>query len=1453
KKSSYSSDFRQGHKPQRQQSQENNGGLHHHPAVAFVSPTSATGGNEDLSNPRYLSADGSPQPGGTVHLFPNTFYESDATDHSGSPPTLVKSHRKLLANNLFYTLRIFSTSSSQLQFSPATGVKSDRSRDKQQGRGQEDFGGLSFLCHTQETAITNMTERFAPALALIILAANCNFPRQPGVKSDRSRDKQQGRGQEDFGGLSFLCHTQETAITNMTERFAPALALIILVDLAAGDPLRLTQSLSDTAVALGSNLTLSCRFSPQPSYIIWTFTAPSSAAKTLLRCQPALGSCGVIDSVPGFGDISDLADANGSLTVLRVNASQNGVFQCGALLRIEAVNSQAAVTVMEWRTQTQLSTAAATQPLLRRTSKAENTPAAPSKPVIEAFGAESGAGAVTVRRGASISLKCSAAGANPAPDIVWTLAGPADTPPRWLTGSGDSANVSVTSSPAPFGDTIGWLTLTAVAVADDGALVRCVSLHQLENRTSDGVRLNVLYEPVVAQPRPLVLELGAEAVVECSARGNPTPLVHLADSEGNALSVSSPVRQQNVNCGGDAAWNSVRWQKDAGMRSRDCKADDGADSGRAAPLGTDRLGAAGRTRVGGRASGYGLDEGDSSCRAETLNRRGPGMGRHECSSVWGWGKLRSSRQQLRTPCCAMCCGFRESEAGQAATARRQRMPARNTGPAVARRVRRGAGGGSASVESQMEAADGWPSALMGADVLCAARRVRGVGPPQTAAGVGLTNVAARLRLCERVKKVPKILGVGRHRLRAQRRNQSGRYLCVGANSVGIVNASFSLDVQYGPLVSAPSQLTVRAGASLEADCAADANPPPTAEAEWRHVTAEGDGGRRLIGRRLRLEAVSRSDAGVWRCQFENRLSDEAAVAAATAVGGDDDRRRVGWADVRVVVEYPPEQPRIEAAKQRDGELSLLAGDSATVGCAANEGSPGVPAPRLTWSRLVSSGGSQQQQPVSASPQLSFINASLQQAGLYLCTPVNSLGTGQSATLRVSVEQPPRWLAAPPLEAAQRTVTSPVNASDFRLACPTALALPEATARWLKDGHQLGGSGGFGSRFSVVSRSEPAEGAGMLITSHLHFRGADRLRLQPEDNGRYQCELSNRHGRLVTELLLLVEFPPQMEPGRSKVAAPSSGDAGITLSCSASGQPPPVLSWQFNGATAVAAADATTTVEEDPPYRRSSRLVVRGLGTYSCIATNPLGAARWDILLVPPGPPDPPESLTVTDVGWDFVTVVWQRGFDGGSPARHRLLAAEVGGAGNFSWPADPASQAAANATGLMPGVNYTFQVYAESRLGRSGLSQPVWRMTPALSLPKPSRVQLTQSGSLQVTALDSFCLRVESSEDGGTSWSVYQFCLPSGSVELTSVDRRLMYRASLCLTHRPEVCGLPTVAVGVAASTDDARANDDDDDDDDNEAGPHLPACPSRLNESSAQPLLAQGILKSSVFPAWPN
>uniref|UniRef100_A0A1I8F2F9 Myelin regulatory factor n=1 Tax=Macrostomum lignano TaxID=282301 RepID=A0A1I8F2F9_9PLAT len=97
KKSSYSSDFRQGHKPQRQQSQENNGGLHHHPAVAFVSPTSATGGNEDLSNPRYLSADGSPQPGGTVHLFPNTFYESDATDHSGSPPTtLVKSHRKVI-------------------------------------------------------------------------------------------------------------------------------------------------------------------------------------------------------------------------------------------------------------------------------------------------------------------------------------------------------------------------------------------------------------------------------------------------------------------------------------------------------------------------------------------------------------------------------------------------------------------------------------------------------------------------------------------------------------------------------------------------------------------------------------------------------------------------------------------------------------------------------------------------------------------------------------------------------------------------------------------------------------------------------------------------------------------------------------------------------------------------------------------------------------------------------------------------------------------------------------------------------------------------------------------------------------------------------------------------------------------------------------------------------------
>uniref|UniRef100_A0A1I8F454 Ig-like domain-containing protein n=1 Tax=Macrostomum lignano TaxID=282301 RepID=A0A1I8F454_9PLAT len=174
--------------------------------------------------------------------------------------------------------------------------------------------------------------------------------------------------------------------------------------------------------------------------------------------------------------------------------------------------------------------------------------------------------------------------------------------------------------------------------------------------------------------------------------------------------------------------------------------------------------------------------------------------------------------------------------------------------------------------------------------------------------------------------------------------------------LGASNASFAIDIQYGPKVSGPGTVTARSGDQLTIQCSADANPAaPSSSVVWTHLSSGRS--KSDVGVTLVIRKVDRSDAGVWRCRFANTLT-------------------------------PSSGPPV----QRDG------------------------AERLTRQRAVSQFSVDQIRlaiRVSRTDPRLLANVSLSDSGVYFCTPSNAAGHGPTTSISLDVEQAPEWLEPQP--------------------------------------------------------------------------------------------------------------------------------------------------------------------------------------------------------------------------------------------------------------------------------------------------------------------------------------------------------------------------------------------------------------------------------------------------------
>uniref|UniRef100_A0A1I8JQ62 Fibronectin type-III domain-containing protein n=1 Tax=Macrostomum lignano TaxID=282301 RepID=A0A1I8JQ62_9PLAT len=197
-----------------------------------------------------------------------------------------------------------------------------------------------------------------------------------------------------------------------------------------------------------------------------------------------------------------------------------------------------------------------------------------------------------------------------------------------------------------------------------------------------------------------------------------------------------------------------------------------------------------------------------------------------------------------------------------------------------------------------------------------------------------------------------------------------------------------------------------------------------------------------------------------------------------------------------------------------------------------------------------------------------------------------------------------------------------------------------------------------------------------------------------------------------------------------------------------------------------------------PYGSVSRLEsLKQTGRYSCRAENRLGAAEHTFRLVQPTVPEAPTDVRLAKpAGWDHLALAWRR-------VRRRVSGEDIRQRDrqdpsrvvlNSSQRSDANTRC--NITDLLPNTNYSLNVYAVNSLGRGPPSQSLEVRTAHWPCRSPAD-------------LGGYCLKDRVLDDGGSSWSTVHVCLASDKPELPNVSSRLLYRASLCLTHRPEVCG----------------------------------------------------------------
>ncbi|XP_063975679.1 hemicentin-2 isoform X1 [Diachasmimorpha longicaudata] len=588
---------------------------------------------------------------------------------------------------------------------------------------------------------------------------------------------------------------------------------------------------------------------------------------------------------------------------------------------------------------------------------------------------------------------------------------------------------------------------------------------------------------------------------------------------------------------------------------------------------------------------------------------------------------------------------------------------------------------------------------------------------------------------------------------------AGHYTCQADNALGRTGeASLYLDVLYPPTVAIEGD-TIRVAEvedTVTVHCNVSANPQPTA-VEWFR---DGKPEFRHTGPILRFTRVNAEHAGNYTCKAINIIHPS----------GGERKNHSAIARVNIRIRHKPGPAKVTPDSPVAVEHS-----SVILTCMASPA--GYPEPQYKWFKEGEDGAPEQ--PIDASgAQFVIDSVTLASDGTYRCLAMNEIGTGEAASVRLTVHQQPKIVSK-----LQPHLTRTVGESGFTVSC-MAHGKPKPLVRWLKDEEELTADE---SLYKVVTLTSKGHGNVITVNSTLSFLGHSRPRTDEiiaSDRGKYTCVFVNEVKKVESEMMLKIAHAPIVLHKHSKVAYNLKETAEIT--CKVQAWPKPEFQWSFASNTAPlqgASSDGhyelwTTTVEKDDIYTsvlRISDIEDEDYGEYSCRAANAQGPVTSVITLQPKGAPERPSDLSAVEIGPTYVALQWEVGFDGGVAItkyfvsyRRVLVESEDRSVPlDCAPPRGPAGQwqeldcrrsNPCNITGLEQHQKYTFKVKAYNTKNHSDYSEEKTFTTTVAKIPSPHRVSYhPESGSLVIN-VGPTCLAVvasiERTDGGSNQWRV---------------------------------------------------------------------------------------------------
>ncbi|XP_025101325.1 hemicentin-1-like isoform X2 [Pomacea canaliculata] len=411
------------------------------------------------------------------------------------------------------------------------------------------------------------------------------------------------------------------------------------------------------------------------------------------------------------------------------------------------------------------------------------------------------------------------------------------------------------------------------------------------------------------------------------------------------------------------------------------------------------------------------------------------------------------------------------------------------------------------------------------------------------------------------------------------RSDAGVYVCSVTNILGTGHSpDVTVQVNYSPVVNTPvTYYNGSRGGSVTMKCEVTANPAPTGISWYKDgslLVTSGSGAKYSGGTTstpdLTINSLAGNDTGKYICKAVNSLGSTES------------------SNITLEVIYAP-IVTLSATSYTKNETETLV---ITCSYEANPAAFNVTWTRNSQSVDVAGSSGKYGGATVATPSLTVTRLARSDAGVYVCSVTNTLGTGHSPDVTVQVNYSP-------------VVNTPVayyngsRGGSVTMKCEVTANPAPTGISWYKDGSPLVTSGS-GGKYSGGTTSTPD----LTVNT-----------LSGNDTGSYLCTAINSLGSANgTDIRLEVTYAPLI----TSSSAPLTGTelSPLTLPCTYDANPSPTrVLWTKNSVNITLPSSPYTGGTPGTPSLTIVSLTLEDTGSYACTVVNSLGNTSSGAILV----------------------------------------------------------------------------------------------------------------------------------------------------------------------------------------------------------------------------------------------